>query len=59
MVRTLPSNVGGMGSLPGLEAKIPYASQPKNQNKSDRSNIVTTAIKTLKMIHIPKKSYTK
>ena len=55
MVKTFPSSVGGMGSVPGLEAKIPYASQPKNHNKSNRSNIVTTSIKTLKMIHIQKK----
>ena len=32
MVRTLPSNVGGAGSIPGQGVKIPYASKPKNQN---------------------------
>ena len=32
MVKTLPSNAGGVGSIPGRGAKIPYASQPKNQN---------------------------
>ena len=31
-VRTLPSNAGGAGSIPGWGAKIPHASQPKNQN---------------------------
>lgn len=38
MVKTLPSSVGGVGSVPGLEAKIPYASQPKNHNKSNSNN---------------------
>ena len=32
MVKPLPSNAGGMGSIRGLGAKIPHASQPKNQN---------------------------
>ena len=32
MIKTLPSNAGGAGSIPGGEAKIPHASQPKNQN---------------------------
>ena len=51
MVKTSPSNVEGMGSIPGGGAKIPHASQPKNQN---RSNVVTNSIKTLKMVHIKK-----
>ena len=33
MVKTLPSNAGGAGSIPGQEAKIPHASQ-KNRNKN-------------------------
>jgi len=32
VVKPLPSNAGGMGSIRGLGAKIPHASQPKNQN---------------------------
>ena len=32
MVETLPSSVGSEGSIPGLGAKIPHASWPKNQN---------------------------
>ena len=32
MVKTSPSNAGGTGSTPGRGAKIPQASQPKNQN---------------------------
>ena len=33
VVKPLPSNAGGMGSIPGQGAKIPYASRPKNQKK--------------------------
>ena len=32
MVKTLPSNAGGVGSIPGGGAKIPHALWPKNQN---------------------------
>ena len=32
MVKTLPSNAGGAGSIPGQEAKIPHAVQAKKQN---------------------------
>ena len=32
MVKTSPSSAGGAGSIPGRGAKIPHASQPKNQN---------------------------
>ena len=32
VVKTLPSNARGVGSIPGQGAKIPHASQPKNQN---------------------------
>ena len=31
VVKTSPSNAGGVGSIPGWEAKIPHASQPKKQ----------------------------
>ena len=31
VVKTLPSNAGGAGSIPGRGAKIPHASGPKNQ----------------------------
>ena len=30
--RTSSSNAGGEGLIPGLRAKIPHASQPKEQN---------------------------
>ena len=32
VVKTLPSNAGGAGSIPGQEAKIPYASESKTQS---------------------------
>ena len=32
VVKTLPSNAGGVGSIPGWGAKVPHASGPKNQN---------------------------
>ena len=32
VVKTLPSNAGGVGSVPGQGAKILQASWPKNQN---------------------------
>ena len=32
MVKTLLSNAGGAGSIPGQGAKIPHASRPKYQN---------------------------
>ena len=32
MVKTSPSNAGGMGSIPGRGAKIPHALGPKKQN---------------------------
>ena len=36
MVKTLPSNTGGVGSIPGQGAKIPHASWPRNQNIKQR-----------------------
>ena len=32
VVKSSPSNAGGMGSIPGRGAKIPHASPSKNQN---------------------------
>ena len=55
VVETSPSNAGDAGLIPGRGAQIPHASQPKNQNVSNRSNIVTNSIKTLKMVHIKEK----
>ena len=33
MVKTLPSNAGAVGLIPGWGAKIPHASWPKKPNK--------------------------
>ena len=41
VVKTLPSNAGGVGVILGQEAKIPHAWQPKNQNIK---NTVTNSI---------------
>jgi len=32
VVKTLPSNAGGVGLIPGWGATIPHASKPPNQN---------------------------
>jgi len=32
VVKTLPSNAQGVGSIPAWEAKIPHALQPKHQS---------------------------
>ena len=32
VVNILPSNAGGVGSIPGRGAKIPHALGPRNQN---------------------------
>ena len=32
VVKTLPSNAGDAGLIPGWGAEMPHASQPKNQN---------------------------
>ena len=51
VVKNSPSNSGSVGSIPGQEAKRPHASVAKTQN---RSNIVTSSIKTSQMIHTKK-----
>ena len=39
VVRTSPSNAGGVGLIPGGRAKIPHASQPKKKRKEKNQNI--------------------
>ena len=59
VIKTSPFNVRCEGSMPGQQAKISYASRPKNQNikqklyckKQQKKN----SIKALKMVHIKKK----
>ena len=54
VVKTLPSNAEGVGSVVCQGAKMSHASQPKDQN-INRSNIVTNSIKDFKkMVHIKK-----
>ena len=38
MVKTLPSNVGSVGSISGWEAKIPHASWSKNIKQKQYCN---------------------
>ena len=52
--KTLPFNAGDTGLIPGQGTKIPHALGPKNQKIENRSNIVASSTKTLKMIHIRK-----
>ena len=47
VVKTCPSNAAGVGSMLGQGAKIPYASQSRNQTINNRSNIITNSIKIL------------
>ena len=54
MAKTSPSNVGGVGSVPGQTAKIPHASQPKNQNIKQKQYCNKNSIKTLKKVHVKK-----
>ena len=35
VVKTLPSHAGGVGSIPGQEAKIPHDTPPKNQDRTE------------------------
>ena len=41
MVKTLPSNAGGAGFIPGRGAGIPHASWPKHQNIKRTKEIYT------------------
>ena len=65
MVKTLPSNAGGVGSIPGQGIKISHASCPKNQsikqkqdcykfNKDFKNNPHQKKIEKKKKLHISK-----
>jgi len=47
VVKACPSNAASAGSILGQGAKIPHASQSRNQNINNRSNIATNSIKIL------------
>ena len=51
VVKTLLSNVGGSGLIPGWGATS-HMSWDQKFKTENRSNIVTNSIKTLKMVHI-------
>ena len=61
MVKMLPSNAGGTGSIPGWGSKIPHAWWPKRQNIKQKQYCKKqeNTIKTLKMVHIKKKNLKK
>ena len=52
MSKTLPSNVGGTGSILDLQTKIPYFPRPKNQNIKEKQHVKKKSMKTLKMVDI-------
>ena len=54
MLKTLPSNARGVGLIPNWKARIPMPRGQKSKTLN-RSNIVTSLIKTLKIAHIKKK----
>ena len=54
VVKSSPFNAGGAGSIPRWGAQIPNAQQPTKM--SDRGNIVTNSIKTLKNGPLKKKN---
>ena len=59
MVKTLPSNAGGAGSIPGWGAKIPHALWPKNQNIKQKQYCNKFNKDLKKMVHIKKKKLKK
>ena len=52
MVKATPSNAGAAGLIPGQGAKIPYGLWLKKNKTKNRKNIITSSIKTLKIVHI-------
>ena len=49
VVKTPPSNAGGVGQVPGQGAKLPHDLGPKKKHKTkNRSNIVTNTKKDVK-----------
>ena len=52
VVKTLPSDTGGMGSIPVQRVRSHVSCSQKPKQKTN--NIVTNSIKTFKMVHIKK-----
>ena len=54
VVKTAP-NAGDVVSIPGGGAEIPHALWPKKKKKErNRSDVVTSEVKTLQMVHFKK-----
>ena len=51
VAKSLPSNAGCAGSIPGWGEKIPYV----QKTSKPRSSMVTNSTNTLNMVHIKKK----
>ena len=49
MVKNSPYGAGSVSPISGWGAKIPHASQPKNQSINDRRSILTNSIKDFKI----------
>ena len=54
MVKTSPSNAGGVGSIPGRGAKMPHASRLKKQNIKQEQYCNKFNEDFKKMVHIKK-----
>ena len=54
VVKTLPSNAGGVGLIPGQRNKLPHASWPKNQNIKQKQYCNKFNKDLKKMVHIKK-----
>ena len=54
VVKTSPSNVGGVGLIPGQGAKIPHASQPKTKNIKQKQYCNKFNKDFKKVVHIKK-----
>ena len=56
MLMTSPFNAGGTGSIPGLEAKMAYAFQPKKNKKQTikQTQDCNKSNKDFKLVHIKK-----
>ena len=56
VVKTLSSNAGSVGSIPGWGTKIPHDQKAKQKQIIDnKNNVVTNSTKTLKMVPVKKK----
>ena len=55
VVKTLPSNTGGVGSIPGWGAKITHALGPKTQNMKQKQYCNKFNRHKKKIVHIKKK----